>query len=151
MKKVTLTITGILFAGILLAQDYAPPPNAKTSFTKKYPTGVIDEWMEDDTRIVCYFEEKSNYGSAYFSLKGEWISSEFSLNENDLPAIVLSGVQGKYKGFEITEVTKREDIKQTVYEVSIYNNSTEQDLLISLDPSGRIVKEEDLNAEDSFE
>jgi len=147
MKKITLTIASILISGILIAQDYTPPPSAETNFTKKYPTAVVDEWMDDDTQIICYFEDGSNYGSAYFSLKGAWISSEFSLSEDDLSTNVMSSVKGKYKGFEITGVTKRDDTKQTVYEVSIYNNSTEQDLLITLDPSGKIVKEEVLNAE----
>ena len=148
MKKVTLTIASILISGILIAQDYTPPPSAETSFTKKYPTGVVDEWMDDETQIVCYFEDDGNYGRAFFSPKGKWISSEFSLSEDDLPANVLSGVQENYKGFEITGVTKREDTKQTVYEVGIYNNSTEQDLLITLNSNGEIVKEEDLNTED---
>ena len=147
MKKVTLTIASILISGILIAQDYTPPPSAEASFTKRYPTGVVDEWMDDDTQIICYFEDDGNYGSAFFSPKGEWMSSELSLNESDLPANVMSVIQGKYEGFEITGVTKREDTKKTVYEVSVYNNSTEQDLLITLDPSGKVVKEEDLNAD----
>jgi|TARA_B110000285_G_scaffold129464_1_gene145687 hypothetical protein len=151
MKKVTLTIASILISGILVAQDYSPPSNVRTSFTKKHPTAVVDEWIDDDTQFVCYFEDGSDYGSAYFSPKGVWISSEFIINEDDLPANVSSGVKGKYIGFEIIGVTKREDIKQIVYVVSIYNNSTEQDLLITLDPNGKIVKEEDLSDDDSFE
>ncbi len=72
--------------------------------------------MDDDTQIICYFEDDGNYGSAFFSPKGIWMSSEFIINEDDLPANVSSGVKGKYIGFEITGVTKREDTKQTLYE-----------------------------------
>lgn len=148
MKKVTLTVAGILLSGLLIAQDYTPPQSATASFTKKYPSGIVDEWMDDETEITCYFENDGAYGSARFTPKGVWISSEFSLNEDELPANVLTSVQGKYQGFEIVGVIKKEDVKQVVYVVSIYNNSTEQDLEITLDSNGKILKEEDPFADD---
>jgi len=151
MKKVIVTIASILISGILNAQEYSPAKNVITSFTTKYPSGRVDEWIDDENEILCYFENNDNYGSARFSLKGVWISSEFSMSEDDLPTNFSSIVREKYKGFEITEVIKKEDIKQVVYMVSIYNESTDQDLLITLDTNGKIVKEEGLNSDESFE
>lgn len=147
MKKVTLTIASILLSGLLIAQDYTPPQSATASLTKKYPKAMVDEWADDETEIVCYFETEGIYGSASFSPKGVWIRSEFSLNDDELPENILASIKGEYNGFEMTGITKREDVKQVTYEVSVYNNTTEEDFLITLDTNGKIIKEEDLNAD----
>ena len=148
MKKAILTIASILISGILIAQDYTPSNNVTTSFTNKYPSGIVDEWVDNENEILCYFEDNGNYGNARFTLKGVWINSEFSMIEDDLPANILSSIREEYKGFETIDVTKREDIKQVVYVLSIYNEASEQDLLITIDTNGKIVKEEELNADE---
>ncbi|MFT6982131.1 MAG: hypothetical protein ACJAUD_000898 [Crocinitomicaceae bacterium] len=147
MKKVTLTIASILLTGILFAQDYTPPSSTASAFKTKYPSGVAQEWYDNDDEIVCYFENGDNYGSAYFSVKGAWLRSEFTLSEEDLSNEISMSVKNSYPDAEIIEVTKVENAKGTQFKVIVYNPIEESDYEVTLDNSGKIIKEENLNAD----
>ena len=147
MKKVTLTIASILLTGILFAQDYTPPSSAASAFKTKYPSGLVQEWYDNDDEIVCYFENGDNYGSAYFTVKGAWLRSEFTLSEEDMPSNVSMSVKNKYPDAEIIEVTKIENAKMTQFRVIVYNPIEESDYEVTLDNLGKIIKEENLNAD----
>ena len=148
MKKLTLTIASILLTGILLAQDYTPPSSATSAFKAKYPSGVVQEWYDNDTEIVCYFENGDNYGSAHFTVKGAWVRSEFTLSEEEIPNAISTSIKSKYADGEIIDVMKIENTKGTQFKVVIYNPIEESDYAVTLDDTGKIIKEEDLNAED---
>ena len=150
MKKVVLTVASILLAGILTAQEYAPPPAAVSALKTKYPTAVADEWYDNEDEIICYFDNNGQYGSVYFTPKGVWKKSEYSINEDELPKAVSASLQDKYSGYDITDVTKIESTK-TLYKIYVFNPITESDFLLTLDESGKFISEEDLNADDSFE
>ncbi|MFT6246750.1 MAG: hypothetical protein ACJA0U_001467 [Salibacteraceae bacterium] len=147
MKKVTLTIASILLTGILFAQDYTPPSSTTSAFKTKYPSGVVQEWYDNDGEIVCYFENGDNYGSAYFTVKGAWLRSEFTLSEEDMPNEISMSVKNSYPDAEIIEVTKVENAKMTQFRVIVYNPIEESDYEVTLDNSGKIIKEENLNAD----
>ncbi|MFT6923382.1 MAG: hypothetical protein ACJA1C_002395 [Crocinitomicaceae bacterium] len=147
MKKVTLTIASILLTGILFAQDYTPPSSAASAFKTKYPSGLVQEWYDNDNEIVCYFENGDNYGSAYFTVKGAWLRSEFTLSEEDMPNEISMSVKNKYPDAEIIEVTKIVNAKATQFRVIVYNPIEESDYEVTLDNSGKIIKEVDLNAD----
>tara|TARA_B110000908_G_C10185844_1_gene417938 strand:- start:821 stop:1267 length:447 start_codon:yes stop_codon:yes gene_type:complete len=148
MKKVTLTIASILLTGILFAQDYIPPTTATSAFKTKYPSAVVQEWYDNDNEIVCYFENGDNYGSAHFTAKGAWVRSEFTLTEEEMPSAISMIMKDKYPDSEIIEVMKMETPKGTQFKVIVYNPIEESDYAVTLDDTGKIIKEEDLNAED---
>lgn len=151
MKKVSLTVTSILLSRMLIAQDYTPPSNANAKFKEKYPQGVVDEWFDNDEEIVCYFEIDNNYGSAHFSSKGIWLRSEFSISESELPSAVMTIITNKYADYELTDVSKIDTPKGLKFGVYLFNPTSENDYRVTISESGKIISEEDLNADDSFE
>ncbi len=152
MKKVTLTIATLLLAGSLFAQDFKPPAAANSALTAKHPTAQVEEWYDNETELICYFEENGNYGSAFFSPKGVWLRSEFSIDESDIDQSIMRELTTRYKGYEISEAMRVINSKTTLYKVYMYNPTTESDYLIKVDKGGKIISEENLTVEDdSFE
>jgi len=152
MKKTTLTIATLLLSGLLIAQDYTPPKTASDAFKSKHPKAIVDEWVDFDTEIICYFEENGKFGSAFFTLKGAWIRTEFNLSETELPQVVSRELFAKYKGYEIMDVTNEITSKGSVYKIYIYNEEVEKDFIITMDQGGKIISEEVVTTEDdSFE
>ncbi len=152
MKKVTLTIATILLAGSLFAQDFKPPAPAVSAMKAKYPTAEVDEWYDDETELICYFEDNGEFGSAFFTKKGVWIRSEFPMDEMELGEVALDQIFKKYKDYEIMESLKVTDTKGTTFKIYIYNAIIESDYLITVDKGGKIISEENLTVEDdSFE
>lgn len=151
MKKITLTVASLLLAGVLFSQEYTPPAAAKTALKSKYPSGVVDEWYDEEDKIACYFEDNGMYGTAFFTTKGVWINSEFNVTADDLPESVLNTANTKYQGYDIIDATKFEYPQQVSYTIYIYNAITDGDLAVTIDTAGKVLKEEDLNADDTFE
>lgn len=152
MKKITLTLATLLLAGSLFAQDFKPPAAAISAFNSKHPDAEVDEWLEDDDELTCYFEENGNFGNAYFSKSGTWIRSEFQADETEMGEAALTEIFDKYVDYEIMESLKVTDTKQTVYKLYIYNALLESDYLITVDKGGKIISEENITVEDdSFE
>ena len=152
MKKMTLTIATFLLAGSLFAQDFKPPAAVVSTFNSKYPSAEVDEWYDDESEIICYFEDNGNFGSAFFSKSGSWIRTEFPTDEAELGEATLTEIFDKYADYEIMESLKVTDPKGTVYKLYIYNALSESDYLIIVNNSGKIISEENLTVEDdSFE
>ena len=152
MKRTMVTIATLLLSGMLIAQDYTPPKSASDAFKAKHPTAQVDEWVDFDTEIICYFEEKENFGTAYFTTKGVWLRTEFNLSEGELPQNILTAVRSKYKGAEIMDISNVIDSKSSVYQIFLYDEEAEKDYKIIVDKGGKIISEEILTTEDdSFE
>jgi len=152
MKKLTLTVAGLLISGFLLAQDYTPPTKAVSAFKAKYPDGVVDEWYEGYSDVECYFENDGWYGSAHFNEAGKWLFSEYILDETELPNTVAAMVKKSYSGYEISDVTLKETAEGKLYAVTIYNDDTEDNRLVTYNAEGELIEDIVISMDDdSFE
>ncbi|MFT4661510.1 MAG: hypothetical protein ACI8XB_001787 [Patiriisocius sp.] len=148
MKNVSLTVASVLLAGILTAQEYTPTSSMTSAFSAKYPQGLVEEWYDNDDEIICYFGNGDTYGTAYFTLKGAWTRSEFTLSEDELPKTISSSIGTNYANFEITNVIKIESAKTTLYTIYAFNSDTGSDYMLTIDKAGEIIEEEDLSDEE---
>ncbi|MCR9172055.1 MAG: PepSY-like domain-containing protein [bacterium] len=148
MKKITLTVASLLLGGFLLAQDYTPPAKATASFSTKYPEGVVQEWYEGFNDVECYFENDGNYGSAHFSEAGAWLYTEFTVDESELPRAVAEMVADDFAGYEISDVTMKETPKIKTYIITIYEEETEDNRIVTYDEKGGLLDEVVISMDD---
>lgn len=152
MKKLTLTVASLCISGFLLAQEYTPPVKAVSTFEAKYPEAIVEEWYEGYSDVECYFENDGWYGSAHFDESGKWLFSEFFMDESELPKVVTEMLEEDFPEHEISEATFKETADGKMYEVTIYNEATEDNRIVTYNAEGKLIDEAVINMDDdSFE
>jgi hypothetical protein len=112
MKKILyyLLIGGFLFmAGSAQAQFRSIPGVVTDSFKLKYPEAKTVNWSDKVSSFQANFVLGGENYVAKYGSKGEWMSSQKTIKEDDLPAAVKDGfTKSKYAGdWKVYTVTVR--------------------------------------------
>lgn len=112
MKKTLyyLLIGGFLFmAGSAQAQLRSIPGVVTDSFKLKYPDAKTVNWSDNISSFQATFMLNNEKYVAKYTSKGEWINSQKTIKEEDLPAAIKDGfTKSKYAGeWKIYTVTVR--------------------------------------------
>ncbi|XOV69183.1 MAG: hypothetical protein ACFHU9_08340 [Fluviicola sp.] len=152
MKKITVTVAALLFSGMLLAQDYTPPSKAVSTFETRYPDAIVEEWYEGFEDVECYFENNGNFGSAHFTEEGVWMYSEFTIEASEMPRKVSAMLAEDFEAYEVSDVVMTEKPKVTTYAITISNDATDDNRIVTYDASGNLIDEVIITMDDdSFE
>lgn len=126
------------------------PEAAKAAFAKKFPTAQSVKWgeeKEDNAEVVFEAEFKLNgkATSANFNSKGEWQETELTVVKTDLPAEVLKTIESQFAGYKLGEMASVETPKGKSFEILMSKAKAKIEVVI--DPSGKVVKKEDVKKE----
>jgi hypothetical protein len=140
MKNTIATISLVIGLSFTAnAQDV--PSTISTSFSKKFPDAKAVKWEKENAEEweAEFRMDGINY-SANYSADGKWKETEQKILVNDLPNPIKSMILTKYSSYKIdqAEILETPDFKG--YEVELENK--EQTIILLLDKSGKIIKEE---------
>lgn len=113
MKKI-IYITGVfafltIFTTSAFAQIRKIPAEVTNAFQEKYPNAASVEWRDKLSSFTATFQLDSTTYIAQFNSKGEWESTEESIDESELPEAVTNGFdKSKYTEWNIGQVTRIE-------------------------------------------
>jgi len=112
MKKMlySLLISGFLFmTGNAHAQFRSIPGIVTDSFKVKYPDAKTVTWSDNLSSFQASFTLNNEKYTAKYSSKGEWLSSQKTITQENLPATVKDGFsKSKYAGdWKVYTVTVR--------------------------------------------
>lgn len=103
-----LLVTG-LTTGVANAQIRKIPASVTETFKQKYPSADNVEWKDKLSVFTATFDLDGKKHEARINNKGEWLSTEESLEETELPAEVKEGFdKSKYSDWKVEESHKIE-------------------------------------------
>lgn len=142
MKKV---FSFLLFSVIVVfadAQIRKIPAEVTDAFTARYPHAAKVEWKDKLQYFEADFELNGSAISADFSSKGEWQSSERSLNYDDLPDEVKDGFEkSKYTDWDKKSFTEVQELgKPLQYKITVSKSDLQKKNLF-FDTNGKLVKD----------
>jgi hypothetical protein len=112
MKQTLFAITLVLSFFIStssFAQLRKIPAEVTTSFTEKFPAATEVEWRDKLSGFTASFSVDSISYIASFNNKGEWESTEQSIEADALPDVVRDGFdKSKYADWNIEDVSQIE-------------------------------------------
>lgn len=81
------------------------PEEVKSSFQEKYPGENDPDWHKDQNgNYESQFKKDGDHYRADFSPDGNWIETEQSIDEDDLPKAIKEVLEEEYDKFKIVEV-----------------------------------------------
>lgn len=99
----------LTFSIQLNAQLRKIPAEVTTAFTEKFPSATSVEWRDKLSGFTANFTLDSVGYIAAFNNKGEWESTEQSIEEEAIPAAVTDGFEkSKYTDWTINAASKIE-------------------------------------------
>jgi len=113
MKKYTYTICFLILTSFLLActdtnaqKDKRGTPKAvKKAFKAMYPGENDPDWETDKNgNYEAHFKKDGEHYRADYSPDGNWIETENSLKEKELPKAIRELLENKYDDFKIIEL-----------------------------------------------
>jgi len=140
MKNLML-ITMILavFSFSACGQKTNVPAKIKTAFDQKFPTAKKVKWeKENEKEWEAEFKMEGKDYSANFDANGNWLETEYEIEENEFPAAVQQTLDKEFSGYEIEEAECSEKANGKFYEFSIEKGETELEVLIA--PDGTVIK-----------
>lgn len=134
-----LILAMIGFMGFVQAQDV--PAKAKTDFQTRFPNASAAKWEKEAKGFEVNFKEGEKKGSAEYSAKGDWLTTEYKISKSEVPANVSSAVLTKFPGAEIVAAESVQTSKAGMqYEVVVKHHGKFTELLT--DASGKVLKSE---------
>lgn len=129
----------LLFSCETKAQD-GVPEEVKASFQAKYPGEDDPDWEKDSNgNYESSFKEDGKHYRADFSPNGDWIETERSMEEKDLPEKVRDIIKDQYGDFEIVEVEEVDHhSKGLFYDVEFKRKGEKKDVEFS--PEGQVLQ-----------
>jgi Putative beta-lactamase-inhibitor-like, PepSY-like len=95
------------------------PVSVKEAFKKSFP-GMNAKWEKENGNFEAGFKKDGKTMSATFKPSGEFIESETSIKESELPPAAVNYVKANYKDKKIKETAKITDAKGVVtYEAEV--------------------------------
>lgn len=138
MKKLVFICIAAAFTSCADAQktkDADVPVAVKNAFEKQYP-GTKADWEKEGTNYEAEFDYNKEEMSVLIDAAGNILETEVEIENDKLPAAVLSYVKAHYAGKEVKEAAKITDAKGVVtYEAEI------KDMDLIFDSNGNFVKE----------
>ncbi len=143
MKNLFLVIAiGAMFSLLACAQSKNEvPANIKTAFAGKFADAKNVKWSkENDEEWEAEFKLDGKEYSANFDTDGNWLETEYEINESDIPESVRTSINNEFAGFKIkeSEISETKDGKFYEFELNKDGDRFE----VSVDLTGKIVKKE---------
>lgn len=126
--------------GEVKEQTSNPIPDAvKKSFQSKYPGENDPDWKKDaNGNFESHFKMDGVHYRADFSPNGNWVETETSIDEKDLPEVIKAKIKADYNDKEITEIEKVDHHSKGIfYDVEFKQKGKNKD--IEFDPSGNVL------------
>ncbi len=154
MKKVILLLAfSACLAGISFAQN-SIPQNAKDHFVSIYPMASNVKWDVEGDKIEVKFELNGAEWDSYYNANGNWLKTKRELKNDEVPLVVLVGLQAVLDGLKATEfgAWSADDpheyqipTHKSLYRFEIKNGGEKK--VIFLTPEGMLVPEMTKNKE----
>ncbi|GAA3515591.1 hypothetical protein GCM10022393_31920 [Aquimarina addita] len=118
-----------IFACTSFAQEKAPK-SVKKSFQSKYPGENDPDWHQDKNGYYeANFKKKGIHYRADFDSSGQWIETESSIKEEDLPEVIRKKIATDFKEYKIVELEEVDHYtKGKFYDVEIKKDGKKQDI-----------------------
>lgn len=147
MKKYTLILSALFIAFSFTACSQGNVPAAvKTAFSKKFPNVKKVKWdKEGKTEWEAEFEIGEKDMSANFDLQGNWKETETDLENDEVPAVVLSTIKTQFPGYKVKEAAFTETPAYSAYEIDIKNGDKKME--VTIDKSGKVLSKESASEE----
>jgi len=110
--------------------DKGVPEVVKAAFEKKYPNEYKPEWNTDrNGNFEAEFKEDGERYRADFTPAGQWIETENSIKEKELPQAIREVVEKQYGDYKIVELERVDSAKKGVfYDVEIKKDGEKMDV-----------------------
>ena len=107
MKTLIIALIGLFMFVNANAQNIPSP--VKDAFGKKYPQAQNVKWVkEKNSQYEAKFNmNKENYNAAYSS-NGNWLYTQTTVPQNQLPAKVTDAFNAQHKGCKLTSASMKE-------------------------------------------
>ena len=142
MKKVFFFLLFSVIVVFADAQIRKIPAEVTDAFTARYPHAAKVEWKDKLQYFEADFELNGSAISADFSSKGEWQSSERSVDYDDLPDEVKDGFEkSKYTDWDKKSFTEVQELgKPLQYKITVSKSDLQKKNLF-FDTNGKLVKD----------
>lgn len=123
------------------------PEKIKTSFAQKFPEASKVKWdKENASEWEAEFMMGGKEYSANYSSAGEWMETEYEIEESEIPADVKANLEKEFSGCKITESEISETATGKVYEFELKISG--EIMEVSMDLSGNVLKKEEAKEND---
>ena len=142
MKNLKLNFT-IFFLLVLIGCSNSTkgqvPEEVKTTFKAKYPGETDPDWHKDKNgNFESHFKIDGKHYRADFSPTGNWIETERSIDEKDLPEVVKEAIKLKYKKYKIDEIEEVQHAQKGLfYDVEFKIDGDKKD--VEFNSSGAVI------------
>lgn len=137
------TEDGTLVKTVIDNDGYSPDdvltPTIKTYLSKHYTGAKIIDAEIDNTITEVDILHDGKYKEVKFDKNEAWLSTEWDVPVNTVPAVVMSAITSGYAGYVIEDV----DFVERAQAVSVYRFELEKgdvDLDVLVDEAGNIIK-----------
>ncbi len=143
MKRTKLNLTVIcllILAGCSNStKGQEVPEEVKTSFKAKYPGENDPDWHKDKNgNFESHFKIDGKHYRADFSSNGNWIETERSIDEKDLPKAVRETIKLNYNKEKIEEVEEVQHAQKGLfYDVEFKIEGDKKD--VEFNSSGTVI------------
>ncbi|MBE9101824.1 PepSY-like domain-containing protein [Vacuolonema iberomarrocanum] len=125
----------VIIAGCSGSTSQASVPDAVTqAFNSAYPN-VSPQWEQMPYGYEAVFIQDGQEYEAEYSSTGEWLETEYEVEEFQFPQVVLQAVRQQYPNYAITKYEIELTPLGTFYEVEVEGNGQEVELYF--DAQGR--------------
>ena len=147
MKRLIFLLVAVLTTALCNAQvvkESQVPANVKAVANTKLEGLKVGSWVLDKNRgyYVGTATSKDIFKMVTISLDGKWIETNQALQPGQVPAAIMASLKKNYlsKGYEGSNYVFVTDTKGKYYMADM--SSDDEDLEITLDTNGKILKKE---------
>jgi len=136
MKRTVLILAFLLAFNSSSCQSNDDIPEAvKISFKEKYPGENDPDWHKDQNgNFESNFKKDGKHYRADFSPSGDWIETERSIKEKDLPKAVKNRLKEDYENLKISEIEEvQHHSKGLFYDVEFKKDGKKVDVEFNKD------------------
>jgi uncharacterized membrane protein YkoI len=119
----------------------------KAKFPGAKLTGAEKETEGDKTTYEIALEQRDQEYTVSATAEGKITEIEHEIEVKDLPKAVADAIKKKYPGGKLEEAEEVTADQKTTYEV-VVETADKKDVRVTVDASGKIVKEEELEEDD---
>ncbi len=119
----------------------------KSAFSTKFPDATKVKWdKENDKLWEAEFKKDGKEYSANFDVKGNWIETEYGIENSEIPLIVKSAIDKEFSNNKILESEISETTKGEIYEFEIKAEKVKYEA--AFDFNGKFIKKEIVTKEE---
>ena len=149
MKSLTIiaTLTVFFCMQSCAQKSEKAPQEVLSAFSTKFPEATKVKWeMEKKGEWEAEFKLNGKEYSANFSVNGDWLETEYSIKESEIPANIRAILDQNFSNYEADEVEIAESPSGSSYEMGIEVGDEEFEVII--DSSGNLKKKKEVEEKD---